>query len=93
VVFAQNETLTCSSWLLGDAFGVARPHHGNIELIWNELWRPMVRYYVFIFFAYMRSAEQEANMFQALIQEVPFYDANVDDFEPIFADLIEASLN
>jgi hypothetical protein len=60
VVLAQNETLTCSTWLLGEEFGVARPHHGNIERIWNELWRPMVRYCALDCFTYVRSVEQEA---------------------------------
>ncbi|CAM1509763.1 Fc.00g000980.m01.CDS01 [Cosmosporella sp. VM-42] len=68
-VVAQ-DILTCSSWLLGPEFGVVQPHHGHIDIIWNEMWRPL-----------------------AIAQAVPFYDANVTDFDPIFAYLIQHSLS
>ncbi|KAH8890213.1 alpha/beta-hydrolase [Thozetella sp. PMI_491] len=68
IAVVAEDALTCSTWLLGDDFGVVQPHHGHMDLIWNDIWRPL-----------------------AVEQNVPFYDANVSDFDPIFADLIEAS--
>ncbi|KAF9248530.1 hypothetical protein DTO013E5_6315 [Penicillium roqueforti] len=38
---ATSEVLTCSDWLLGKDLDVIQPQHGNIDYLWNQLWRPL----------------------------------------------------
>ncbi|CAM1503338.1 Fc.00g081140.m01.CDS01 [Cosmosporella sp. VM-42] len=32
--------LTCSTWLLGEKFNEAYPHHHHIDTLWRDIWRP-----------------------------------------------------